>query len=209
MTWLRMRGLRRVYPRVCGGTADPRSYVPFGLGLSPRVRGNRSGVRLAGDGAGSIPACAGEPSPAPPGLHRRGVYPRVCGGTANTDDAKHTMYGLSPRVRGNPTSLALSGNPARSIPACAGEPAVTERRREPYTVYPRVCGGTCGLPGAVVRRGVYPRVCGGTLLCCPLRGAICGLSPRVRGNLAQFPVNLGCDGSIPACAGEPLRAGKC
>ncbi len=56
-------------------------------------------------------------------------------------------------------------------------------------------------PGAPV----YPRVCGGTLRAAcsdPIRR---GLSPRVRGNLrspVRPPLRAG---SIPACAGEPVR----
>ena len=51
--------------------------------LSPRVRGN-PGVRLPGGSKrGSIPACAGEPARWGPSSCRRGVYPRVCGGTVS------------------------------------------------------------------------------------------------------------------------------
>ena len=52
-------------------------------------------------------------------------------------------------------------------------------------VYPRVCGGTDGLE----------RVCQGGQ----------GLSPRVRGNLVWRDVDIETIGSIPACAGEPVR----
>ena len=55
-------------------------------GLSPRVRGNRRIQLTSSVVLGSIPACAGEPD-------LRGVM--VCPG-----------YGLSPRVRGNPTCAA-------------------------------------------------------------------------------------------------------
>ena len=107
------------------------------IGLSPRVRGNRSGsaplsvmtqvyprvcggtqYNLSGDtkppSPGSIPACAGEP--------------------ASTDDATSTRNGLSPRVRGNREGPHLEPSPvcagrvtteAGSIPACAGEPHTT------------------------------------------------------------------------------------
>ena len=92
-------------------------------------------------------------------------------------------HGLSPRVRGNPRRLLPVPPPARSIPACAGEP-----RREARP------------PG---RLGVYPRVCGGTLQCRGYGRGDSGLSPRVRGN----PVPPRAAGrfrrSIPACAGEP------
>ena len=51
---------------------------------------------------------------------------------------------------------------------------------------------------------VYPRVCGGTF--CSDWGEVLayGLSPRVRGNLYQYCSIDVMEGSIPACAGEPL-----
>ena len=55
------RAMCRVYPRVCGGTAQFVGWHQMHGGLSPRVRGNRHsdghGLMLCG----SIPACAGEP----------------------------------------------------------------------------------------------------------------------------------------------------
>ena len=51
-----------VYPRVCGGTI-PGFQKKISLpGLSPRVRGNHTITDSALQTAGSIPACAGEPS---------------------------------------------------------------------------------------------------------------------------------------------------
>ena len=52
----------RVYPRVCGGTDLAGLYVHLGVGLSPRVRGNRSTDGSTSRRNGSIPACAGEPA---------------------------------------------------------------------------------------------------------------------------------------------------
>ena len=52
---------RPVYPRVCGGTFLIVVTPGLTLGLSPRVRGNRGGVRFRAEHPGSIPACAGEP----------------------------------------------------------------------------------------------------------------------------------------------------
>ena len=133
---------RTVYPRVCGGT-----YVDGGRrltvdGLSPRVRGNLARLRLQGLGCRSIPACAGEPPP--PGLRRTPgpVYPRVCGGTKPRRLGIGPLRGLSPRVRGNRAPPAARSPGARSIPACAGEPAGGSASRCPCAVYPRVCGGT-------------------------------------------------------------------
>ena len=52
---------RRVYPRVCGGTRNFQSGEIALIGLSPRVRGNRSLKNGDRRLARSIPACAGEP----------------------------------------------------------------------------------------------------------------------------------------------------
>ena len=160
--WGRLR-VGRVYPRVCGGT----SVMPTGknrtTGLSPRVRGNRMALRCRTPGAGSIPACAGEPIWHVVAVAVIEVYPRVCGGTRTVWHSSTMTIGLSPRVRGNliisgPTWAAL-----RSIPACAGEPAPVGWRWPVFQVYPRVCGGTAEVGGASAGSSVYPRVCGGTV----------------------------------------------
>ena len=75
----------------------------------------------------------------------------------------------------------------RSIPACAGEPVSAAGTTPNLGVYPRVCGGTQGGQGG--------------------QGGVCGLSPRVRGNLAALVITWDWPGSIPACAGEPGSRG--
>ena len=153
-------------------------------GLSPRVRGNFARWSDQARQRGSIPACAGEPRAEGQVNHVSGVYPRVCGGTGVYSTRSFSQHGLSPRVRGNRPGGSGKGNGNRSIPACAGEPPRRQRKRQWKPVYPRVCGGTSAR----------------TSPCQELQG----LSPRVRGNLA----NSGCAsrwcGSIPACAGEPF-----
>ena len=67
----------------------------------------------------------------------------MCGGTLLGEVADAVGDGLSPRVRGNPPDGIDSIDTLRSIPACAGEPAVARLRAGLLTVYPRVCGGTC------------------------------------------------------------------
>ena len=113
---------RAVYPRVCGGTQRPPHTRRRGGGLSPRVRGNPLPVSDADQPLRSIPACAGEPSPAQALSHGTKVYPRVCGGTGSCAGPQQLGWGLSPRVRGNQSRVV--DQPARqgSIPACAGEP---------------------------------------------------------------------------------------
>ena len=171
-------------------------------GLSPRVRGNRIEGVLGILTLRSIPARAGEPNCIRDFLSSVRVYPRACGGTYSPGYARTSLWGLSPRVRGNAIMMGLSprvrGNPAqsqpfppiqRSIPARAGEPMLspvigcTEHR---IGVYPRACGGTRQIPRAIVTRGA-------------------GLSPRVRGNrrTGAGARKLAWIGSIPARAGEP------
>ena len=114
--------LRRVYPRVCGGTIVA-PFLPVAMaGLSPRVRGNPVASKLRYRPTRSIPACAGEPASFPRTDAMTTVYPRVCGGTPALRLKLWQAWGLSPRVRGN---HRLRGRPPcgdGSIPACAGEP---------------------------------------------------------------------------------------
>ena len=133
----------------------------------------------------SIPACAGEPSRRGGWTARSWVYPRVCGGTLSGIGFGLAQMGLSPRVRGNRDHPEPHRVSARSIPACAGEPIEPVRIRIPGKVYPRVCGGT-----VAVGTGA---------------GTNYGLSPRVRGNRQLGSPRQRDDGSIPACAGEPLE----
>ena len=133
---------RRVYPRVCGGTLDCVVAHTSKSGLSPRVRGNHRPAGRRWPPKWSIPACAGEPCPAPRAATRAAVYPRVCGGTIPMPGSSGPSDGLSPRVRGNLLGLVGQHQAARSIPACAGEPLRSGLRCVPSGVYPRVCGGT-------------------------------------------------------------------
>ena len=174
-----------VYPRVCGGTRPswPRSCC--GCGLSPRVRGNRGDEAGVGLAIRSIPACAGEPGAIKRSAWNNTVYPRVCGGTRCTGYLLSISLGLSPRVRGNPRILRQRPAYFRSIPACAGEPPLAAVAYQSPQVYPRVCGGTEGELG--------------------YDACSHGLSPRVRGNPPTGVKSSISAGSIPACAGEPVR----
>ena len=72
---------RGVYPRVCGGTLGVNGHRGHRVGLSPRVRGNRTQPSGRAALIWSIPACAGEPYFDPSTGMAVSVYPRVCGGT--------------------------------------------------------------------------------------------------------------------------------
>ena len=172
-----------VYPRGCGGTAEPRTHGKTDRGLSPRVRGNLGRDTLAGLRIGSIPAGAGEPNLlSATGSHIR-VYPRGCGGTPFVSPMNATPMGLSPRVRGNQHGEGRPQPGGGSIPAGAGEPLSDPLHNDKGWVYPRGCGGTSPAPWLQV----FDR----------------GLSPRVRGNRPQARLPLLGLGSIPAGAGEP------
>ena len=171
---------------MCGGTLNTILIIAAQLGLSPRVRGNlvqRTAVPHCGR---SIPACAGEPGTYSGSRSCVRVYPRVCGGTHLRQRPVANVPGLSPRVRGNRVGQVVDSVSARSIPACAGEPLGHDADMLVSQVYPRVCGGTMCRQDGVKQ--------------------VTGLSPRVRGNLVRAINGGNAQGSIPACAGEPLNA---
>ena len=87
--------------------------------------------------------------------------------------------GLSPRVRGNP---ARHQSTSGSIPACAGEPAATDRRPSHGSI--------------AWTRSAWA-------------GSIPACAGEPTGNYRQGagPRGWRCRGSIPACAGEPERSG--
>ena len=115
-----------VYPRVCGGTFSACAASTSALGLSP--------------------ACAGEPSSVWSMAVSERVYPRVCGGTwcrvFPESVAPRRVY---PRVCGG-TAGERYWNRIRqngSIPACAGEPEITQLSPRGTTISglsPRVRG---------------------------------------------------------------------
>ena len=168
------------------------------------MRGNRTESAPIRSWPGSIPACAGEPPFNRSCIARNQVYPRVCGGTSAPTfpvcsipvyprvcggTAILTLRvkgdeGLSPRVRGNHIGARSEKLLTRSIPACAGEPPQSELFPFLLRVYPRVCGGTRNDTTAT--------------------NLWSGLSPRVRGNRRLLVPGATVDGSIPACAGEPV-----
>ena len=91
--------------------------------------------------------------------------------------------GLSPQVRGSPSSESIAALCGGSIPAGAGEPRHHDQSRTATWVYPRRCGGA----RMTIREA----------------SAEIGLSPQVRGSpvmVISVPV---VGGSIPAGAGEP------
>ena len=110
----------------------------------------------------------------------------MCGERIRLHDGPRLTCGSSPRVRGTLGGHAHLIDPARFIPACAGNaPSRSSRRRRP-AVHPRVCG----------ERLPHPR---------PGRDGR-GSSPRVRGTRGQLVEVLLAQRFIPACAGNARSA---
>ncbi len=89
-----------VYPRVYGATDSPLPVRFDSRGLSPCVRGYRSGESTHLPGEGSIPVHTGLPRPRTGRFRSRGVYPRVYGATSMLDTKPSPSYGLSPCIPG-------------------------------------------------------------------------------------------------------------
>ena len=77
-----------------------------------------------------------------PALGRRGVYPRIRGGSPDLTMVHVNKGSLSPPTRGIPAAKTASSMSARSIPAYAGDPASAPARSGLGTVYPRLRGGS-------------------------------------------------------------------
>ena len=210
---------------MCGGTQFRQPGVISLQGLSPRVRGNQGYGRRPLPKARSIPACAGEPAPCVRILPNpkvypacagepfrlltftsaSEVYPRVCGGTIIIAAIPHHTAGLSPRVRGNQSTIRRPRQCPGSIPACAGEPGQKAAAAAMPRVYPRVCGGTNRSKHAPTSARGLSRVCGGTAIVGLDNPDLEGLS-RVCGGTRPSLRNPPGPQVYPACAGEPLGA---
>src|SRR5690606_16429037 len=92
-----------VHPRACGGDRGDDQGHRSGAGPSPRVRGRRVLIYYGVKYTRSIPARAGETTPALRGSHSEWVHPRACGGDAQFLGDTLLKQGPSPRVRGRPT----------------------------------------------------------------------------------------------------------
>ena len=170
---------------MCGEANTAPWDVGFTTGLSPRVRGSQHESQTERRWSGSIPACAGKPRVPTRRQQPPGVYPRVCGEADPVDLQAARLRGLSPRVRGSHVHGREVDVWVGSIPACAGKPATPAGAAPIDRVYPRVCGEADSAP----RKMTISQ----------------GLSPRVRGSRRQRVRRRPARGSIPACAGKPVR----
>ena len=154
-----------------------------GEGPSPRVRGTPGLKSVSGRTVRSIPACAGNPSGPRRPVRSTGVHPRVCGEPHFRRRSRRRPRGPSPRVRGTRRQRIGEFAFQRSIPACAGNPALRPHRAAAGPLHPRVCGE----PWVAEQ---LPQWTGGP-------------SPRVRGTRRRERRSRPAPRSIPACAGPP------
>ena len=175
--------LCRDHPRVGGGTQSIPDPLAMRRGPSPRGRGNLVLSASDIDGAGTIPAWAGEPPACRKQVREHADHPRVGGGTKLIRARVGLRRGPSPRGRGNRLCRCGSALPKGTIPAWAGEPSAPGRRPGRWWDHPRVGGGTWCVTGTM-------KGCGGP-------------SPRGRGNPAGCAFTWTRHRTIPAWAGEP------
>ena len=135
-----------------------------------------------------VPSCAGNAAGVSALYARPSVHPRVCGERACRQRNTKLPAGSSPRVRGTRDDKTGDGQPARFIPACAGNAAGKLLHFCNVAVHPRVCG----------ERGVG-RGDGG-------HGV--GSSPRVRGTHGPVGDRRTVARFIPACAGNAINSAR-
>ena len=160
------------------------SFVFFGQGSSPRMRGAHGVVFWHERVGGIIPAYAG--STRSSHLYLRGSWdhPRVCGEHVDERRRERRRLGSSPRMRGAHCGSFSLDVGHGIIPAYAG----STRSRTRFT-----------------HRGWdHPRVCGEHMsrMLCTMR--LTGSSPRMRGARPSKSAERLLEGIIPAYAGSTL-----
>ena len=150
-------------------------------------------------------------------------HPRACGEHNSPFDKPQPPEGSSPRLRGTRPGRGQHGRTHGIIPALAGNTARRRRSMCARWDHPRACGEhSVVVVGAFSVRGIipalagntadldliftrtpdHPRACGEHVLFVGFMGWSAGSSPRLRGTLSPFVVQLHGEGIIPALAGN-------
>ena len=173
------------HPRRCGEHWMPASASHASMGSSPQVRGTRIRGRAARDGAGLIPAGAGNTASCATACVMVRAHPRRCGEHSYQTLPRMMCQGSSPQVRGTPSGRRRRRRSGGLIPAGAGNTGWSSRPATPRWAHPRRCGEHRGV-GRFDRTG---------------RGS----SPQVRGTPQVVGLGEGDLGLIPAGAGNTSR----
>ena len=160
------RAAPAVHPRVCGELAALASPAPRHERFIPACAGNSHVLHVVARPAhGSSPRVRGTRiipwmiSLSAP------VHPRVCGELAAERSATGSTAGSSPRVRGTLPFSKRGCEPARFIPACAGNSSSGLTRKPMDTVHPRVCGELQRAAATTRRSGRFIPACAGNSAC--------------------------------------------
>ena len=132
--------LKAVHPRVCGEQLDLTNSEKISFGSSPRMRGTVCNIWQHCFAGRFIPAYAGNRKSITLPIGCESVHPRVCGEQFWIKAIDLTRNGSSPRMRGTESWFVSIKNPARFIPAYAGNSYVNDSFNNSVSVHPRVCG---------------------------------------------------------------------
>ncbi len=171
-----------VHPRACGEHPVSNRQFPHRTGSSPRMRGTRVTERINLNIFRFIPAHAGNTDLKPEINRQAAVHPRACGEHSAGAIKRRWKYGSSPRMRGTLAIPIRTADGGRFIPAHAGNTLTAARARSARTVHPRACG----------EHGAEK----------PVRRALRGSSPRMRGTLIVNLERALIPRFIPAHAGN-------
>ena len=171
------------HPRACGENVPELTGATVRVWLIPARAGKtRPPCGPASKPRGSSPRVRGKRDHEPRRVRARVAHPRACGENARGRRGHRLTVGSSPRVRGKPARRDRRAPPDRLIPARAGKTGPAKASMRSRRAHPRACGenATSKEPD-------------------PCRA---GSSPRVRGKLGRFRVQLDRMGLIPARAGK-------
>ena len=187
------------------------------------MRGTHSANSLRNPWSGIIPAYAGNTSHQHAERRSAWDHPRVCGEHHGSGLYSGCAAGSSPRMRGTHRRGTRSETAQGIIPAYAGNTSQCAALRALLRDHPRVCGEhrspvswrippTRIIPAyagntrfaqqiCCVYRD-HPRVCGEHIAFVPAITVVVGSSPRMRGTLHDWPIQVVVEGIIPAYAGN-------
>ena len=133
-------GVTRDHPRVCGEHGISSNNAVLGTGSSPRMRGTpvKDGRQI--DGAGIIPAYAGNTFLSKLAAVGLRDHPRVCGEHDSSSPVRCRTLGSSPRMRGTLVCDARHRLHDGIIPAYAGNTYAATSAGVACWDHPRVCG---------------------------------------------------------------------
>ncbi len=135
-----------------------------------------------------IPAYAGNTGLVHVRHSGNGDHPRVCGEHCGVCGAYFSCLGSSPRMRGTP--------------------GVDGQWRVAPGIIPAYAGNTPTFPWSTTAARDHPRVCGEHIAFVPAITVVVGSSPRMRGTLHDWPIQVVVEGIIPAYAGNTRLSSK-